>query len=233
MIVGTHYLPSDILKADRQREVQSLVESLARFRADKIMVDVPYHSSWESSLNHTYRTFLDREYIPNRTAREQIGFRLAMMNGLSELKGLDISSGFDLGSSLREVGMNGDQAAVNELIRRGKAIAYAKREHAASRSLSQYLSYLNHPQNLDHEHSVYISYLSRLGQDESQIGAQLLSEWYQYHMQLFSNLIRSIDHTGERVIILVESSHVPILRQLIEDDPEFESIDPLPYLGIQ
>ena len=233
MIIGTHYLPTDIFKPDRQREINSLVESLSRFRADKIMVDVPYRSSWESSLNHTYRTFLDQEYIPNRTAREQIGFRLAKMNGLNELKGLDISSGFDLGSALREVSMNGDHETVNELIRIGKAIAIAKNEHAASQSLGQYLSYLNHPQNLSHEHSVYVRYLSRLGRNQSQIGAQLLSQWYEYHMQLFSNLARMADRSDERIIILVESSHVPVLRQLVDDDPEFELVDPLPYLGIQ
>ena len=233
LLVGTHYLPADIFKPLRQREVRNLIENLARFQADQIMVDVPFRSTWEESLNHTYQAFLEREYVPNRNAREQIGFRLAKMNGLSELKGIDISSGFNLGTSLREASLQGAGHAVSQLIRKGKGIARAKNEHAANRSLSQYFAYLNHPQNLMHEHGMYVNGLSRLGKGQSHIGTQLLGEWYEYHMQLFANLIHSMNQPGERIIILVESSHIPILKQLIEDDPSLEWVNPLPYLEIQ
>ncbi|MEZ4830044.1 MAG: DUF5694 domain-containing protein, partial [Bacteroidia bacterium] len=100
MVLGSHFLPPDILRPGRQKEVADLIEALSRFAPEKIMLDVPNGSVWESRLNDDYRSFLRGTHTLNRSVREQVGFRLAGILGHSHLYGVDTEAGFNLGAYL-------------------------------------------------------------------------------------------------------------------------------------
>ncbi|MEL6674988.1 MAG: DUF5694 domain-containing protein [Bacteroidota bacterium] len=230
MLVGSHNLPYDMMRNQRQKEAEVLVQGLSQFRPHKIVVNVPFRSPWEEAMNQKYQAFLAGTHALNRSEEEQIGFRLAKRMGLERLEGIDLFGGFNLAEHLRVLAASGETVQAQELLQKGRGIEQAKLLHGNSHSLADFYTYLNQPENLAYEHSLYIRELSRLKGEDRQGGADLLTNWYGYHMQLFSNLTQIADQAGERIMLIVDSKYIPILKQLIEADPQLTYVNPLPFL---
>ena len=52
-------------------------------------------------------------------------------------------------------------------------------------------------------------------------GSQLVLQWYERNLKIFSNL-QNICKTGDRVLVLIGSSHLKILKELISASNELE-----------
>lgn len=233
MVLGSHFLPHDILRPGRQKEVSALVEGLARFSPDKIIVDVPSQSLWEQRLNEDYQSYLEGTHVLNRSVREQVGFRLARFLGHENMFGLDTEDGFNLGAYLSETQSELHSAAVDMMVQTGRGIETAKQQHLNYGTLGSYFAYLNHPENLSYEHGSYIKGLTQISSTENIAGTTILAEWYKYHMDMLANLSKIVSSKDEKVMIIVDSSFVSVLRELIEADPRFEWEEPAQFLNIQ
>ncbi|MEO0472563.1 MAG: DUF5694 domain-containing protein [Bacteroidota bacterium] len=218
-----------MLRGNRQKEVARVVQDLVRFRPAKVVVDVPHLSVQENILNRNYDQYLEGFHPLNRSLNEQIGFRLAAMMQHNELFGIDDAGGVSLGSELLRAGNDEHAVKMSNLVR---GIEMAKQTHSAGATLGQYISYLNQAGNLDYEHSTYVRMLSRMDNQTSHAGTDILSEWYAYHMRLFSNLTQITEKEGDRVLIILDSSHIPVLRDLIQADPGFELIPVQNFLQV-
>ena len=75
--------------------------------------------------------------------------------------------------------------------------------------------------------------MTNIDQADAEYGSDALSNWYEYHVRLFSNLNRISDNDGERILVIVNSSYIPVLKSLIEGDPRFEWVDSIQYLNVQ
>ena len=69
-----------------------------------------------------------------------------------------------------------------------------------------------------------------MGAGDTYIGADLLTKWYERNIRIFNNIQR-LAGPGDRIILIIGSGHAPILRELIDSDPELVLVDPLPYLA--
>ncbi|MEZ4776938.1 MAG: DUF5694 domain-containing protein [Bacteroidia bacterium] len=233
MVLGSHFLPHDILRPGRQKEVAALVEGLARFSPDKVIVDVPAQSLWEQRLDEDYLAFLKGTHILNRSVREQIGFRLASFLGHTHLFGVDTEDGFNLGAYLSEVQADFHSPAVDMMVQTGRGIETAKQQHLNYGTLSSYFAYLNNPGNLSYEHGSYIKGLTQISNAGTASGTSILAEWYKYHMELLANLSRIVSPKDQKVIVIVDSGYAAVLHELIDADPRFEWEDPTQFLNIQ
>ncbi len=227
LVVGTHYLPHDVLRQSRQKEVSLLVGSLARFHPDKILLDVPYHSGQEALINQNYQSYLKGLRPLDRSVEEQLGFRLASLLGLETFQGIHYEGGQNLSLGLMKSKEGLDFAED------AKVIEVAKKLHQENESFLRYIAYLNHPQNLAHEHSTYVKGLSRIGAGAGYQGATLLGEWYAHHMKLFSNLTQIASQPGERIVLFVDSSYAPILKELIDADPQYRWVPLEDYVQVK
>jgi hypothetical protein len=95
-------------------------------------------------------------------------------------------------------------------------------------TILEILRYLNHPEQLAHDHSLYIKICS-VGAGDTHVGSDLLTAWYARHVRIFSNLFSMVAQ-NERVLLLITAGHVPILRELIKSSQDLELIDTLDYL---
>lgn len=234
MVLGSHFMPHDVLRSSRQKEVSALVESLSRFSPDKVLLDVPSKSLWEKQMNKDYQQFISGTYILNRSPREQVGFRLAAELGHSGVFGVDTESGFNLSASLfSSPATNNNFQAAEDLIRLGRGIESAKQEHLNYGSVSNYFSYLNNPQNLAYEHGIYVRGFTQVGGHTKASGTSILADWYKYHMDILSNLNHIVADGDERVMLIMDSSFIPVLKELIDADPRYEWVEASRFLNVQ
>src|SRR5215218_6554154 len=76
----------DVLLPRRQKEIQDLVNRLARFRPTKIAVEAPYRST---AVPDRYKQYVAGTYALSRNETEQIGFRLAKQLSLPGVTPID------------------------------------------------------------------------------------------------------------------------------------------------
>ncbi|MEM7654677.1 MAG: DUF5694 domain-containing protein [Bacteroidota bacterium] len=234
MVVGTHYLPVDIMRNARQKEVDQLVNNLGRFQPDQVVLHVPFASEGENNLNQDYQQFREGIASLNRSVEHQLGFRLANVSDVPALRGLDDEQPLNLASELQASNVSDDKAQINLLLRQGRGIESTKQWHSMQSSVQEYLLYLNQRENLQYEHSLLLKGLSQIRSQHQYAGADILADWYAYHLRMFSNLQAIVSQErSERVVILMPSSHVPILKELIDSDPQLEWVEPSAYLTVQ
>ncbi|MEJ2343330.1 MAG: DUF5694 domain-containing protein [Gemmatimonadales bacterium] len=65
---------------------------------------------------------------------------------------------------------------------------------------------------------------------EGTVGQMLYAGWYGRNLRIFANLTRIVDSDDDRVLLLFGQGHIPIVRDLVIDYPEFCAEDPLSYL---
>lgn len=234
MIVGTHYLPADIMRNSRQKEVNNLVGQLGRFQPDQVMVHVPYASEGEANLNADFRLFQTGMTPLNRSVEQQLGFRLAQQVGVSQLHGIDDLRPLNLAGALEATSSSTDQSNIDLLLRQGRGIESTKQWHSMKSSVREYLLYLNQQENLQYEHSILLNGLGHLTSQDQYVGADILTDWYAYHLRMYSNLNHMLaQEHSERVVIFLPSTHVPILKELIVSDPALEWVEANSYLTVQ
>ena len=233
MVIGYHYLPHDIMDQNRQEQVRSLAEQLARFDADKLLLHVPRQSLGEERTNARYQAYLNGSHPLSRSVQEQLGFRLAEYLEHKVLYGIEDNQAMDLAGGLNAYQASGELAGIQELMQQGQSIESAKQAQSNLGSLTEYFAYLNREETLEYEHSIILKGLSQLRAGEKAIGAALLSNWYSYHVRLYANLQQVATKSGQKVIVLLPSKHIPLFQELLEADPAYEWVSASPYLGIQ
>ena len=62
-------------------------------------------------------------------------------------------------------------------------------------------------------------------------GARLLGGWYERNLRTVQNLYSIAEDTNERVLVIIGSGHVRVLRHLLREAPMFCPVSPLPFLG--
>ena len=69
-----------------------------------------------------------------------------------------------------------------------------------------------------------------VGEGENRGGPRMLARWYERNFYMAHNLTRVLRPGTRRVLVLVGSGHVPPLRNILDESPQFCPVSPLPYL---
>lgn len=57
------------------------------------------------------------------------------------------------------------------------------------------------------------------------------TRWHNRNLRIFANLQRITESEEERILFIVGSGHLPILRFLASASPEYEMVEPATYLS--
>lgn len=68
------------------------------------------------------------------------------------------------------------------------------------------------------------------GDGANYAGPQLLARWYERNFRMAHNLTRVLRPDTRRVLLLAGSGHVPPLRNIFDESPEFCPVSLLPFL---
>jgi hypothetical protein len=242
MILGTYHFANpgqdvikqdidDVLQPKRQAELEDLVTRLASWKPDRIAVEQPF--SRTDTVRPRYARYLARTLPPNRNEVVQIGFRLASRLGHEAVYPIDDDSFLDLNDSLKAV----QQRRPEFKQARDSIRAVLQKEAEATNAwmrtttIREHLFRLNSDEALHRGNSLgmFGGYLPA-GEGQNYGGPHFLAQWYARNFNMAHNLTRMLRPDVRRILVVVGSGHVPPLRNLLDEAPQFCPISPLSLL---
>ena len=243
MILGTYHMNNpgldtrnldadDVLLPKRQREINELNEKLARFNPTKIAIEGAY--SDKASWDGRYKKYIAGDLKLGRDERDQIAFQLAKRLKLETIYPIDYPM---LMSGLRydeiespkpkpSPAANADEAKGNAPV-----AALSEEDQLLRKStVTEFLLYLNNEKKILKDHENYLRML--LPEDNSAIyqKSDLVTNWYKRNLRMFSNLNRITSFPSDRILLIVGSGHLKILKEFALDSPQFCLVEPDFYL---
>jgi hypothetical protein len=228
----------DMLSAERQKQIQNLVNNLATYKPTKIAIEVsPKLQHYYDSLYHEYcagKLLSGKNFMPADESI-QLGFRLAKMLKLEKLYAIDA------------------QAFRFKLSKADSVLTFEKYKDQADSSftywdkpydneklyqdslahflpLNQYLVYLNSPQKQARAIGRWLVTTKR-GTNTEPIGADgFITRYFNRNVRIYSNVQRIINNKNDRVLVIYGATHMYLLKQLFEASPEFKLKDVMEYL---
>ncbi|MFC5971167.1 DUF5694 domain-containing protein [Halomarina salina] len=258
MLLGTYHMDNpdmdattfdadDVLTERRQRELRDLVARLADWSPELVALERPYEK--REAVNDLYEQYrsgerrYDREEAaespdPKREAVGvecrnevvQVGYRLADRLDHERVAAVDYTARLEgeawVPPDERDPvpPKKGDYDLPDF-----QAVADEGAELLRESTVAEYLAEGNREPELRLNHDGMFEWLIR-GEGESFDGPSLLAGWYERNIRTVHNTWRAVDPDTERVLLLVGSGHIRVLRHLFDEAPMFCPVSPLPYL---
>ena len=240
MVLGTYHFDNpgldlnnpkidDVLKPQRQRELEALATALAEFQPTKIMVE----RVSPDLVDPKFAGFTPAALQQERDERVQIAYRLAHRLGFETVYAIDEQPGpgepdyFPFGKLMEWAKANEASDRVDSFITKGKAKA-AEIEQLQSETIPAALAALNAPEVTEEDQGLYYETLA-VGDAEKQPGADLNAMYYLRNAKIFSKL-QQVAEPGDRLLVVYGSGHNYWLRHFADTTPGYRTIDPVPYL---
>lgn len=218
---------SDIQSERFQTELEAIVDSLAKWKPTKIMIEKTPER--QSEIDERFAAYQAGALDLRNDEAEQIGFRLAARLELSAPRAVDYRNMFDFPGLMEAI----DSTNQNEL---GAFIA-AKLEDQrregqnpaeAERTIVARLIERNDPDRVATEHSIYLD-LAEAGNEYDPKGAEVVGAWWTRNVHIYANIARAAE-SGDRILVIYGSGHAHMLRSFIKDASRFSLVEPNPYL---
>lgn len=220
-LTGTFHFDSlpDVFSQATQSELEKITDIFSSYKPNKIALEFPRR--YQKCLDEFYNGFDIKRTAENihladmelygktssvNYANEivQIGFRLANKLGLSRVYGID--EDMPLSDELFEIVSPYVQS---EIERHNKAFSEAFSKDAGI--LSHYRIHNSRDYILS-DNEMYNA-VNKVNVKDYE-GSRLVSQWYERNLKIFSNL-QNICKDGDKVFVLIGSSHLKILGDLI------------------
>jgi hypothetical protein len=214
----------NFLSTKRQAELEILTTTLAKTKASKVMIERPAEEqSFHDSL---YTNYLKGKYSLSISEREQIGFRLAKKLHLQHINCVDQLYGFPHDSIMNTTLVaNNQRFLMDSLMTAGKNMLHDFNKKVKEESLSNVLNYLNEKAQLKRNLSLYLKYLAKVGASNNLAGAEYVSDWYMRNLAIYSTILSQTQANDQYIVVIFGQGHIPILKHLFENNPDFEVIE--------
>lgn len=221
----------DVLTPRRQREIEILVDELARFRPTRIMVERV--GQGPELTPKSWTEFKPEALASQRDETVQIGYRLANklsipVHGIDERDRPGEESYFPFDKVMAFLDKRGTKSEVERL--NAPIQAFIKRFEAAqaTQPVATLLAMWNDTGQAPRDMDFYYGTL-RWAEGPETPGADLNARWYLRNLRIFTKLMQQ-SKPGDRVLVVYGSGHGYWLRNLARETPGFRNVDALPYL---
>lgn len=243
MVLGTYHMANpgldlanmkadDVLKPQRQKELEALSAALEEFHPTKIVVERVVTDP--KLIDPRYAEFSNADLAKNRDERVQIAYRLAKRMGMTTVYAIDEDPGegepdyFPFDKVVDWAKSNGAEPTLDAKMAEVKGEVARIEKLQSEGSIAYVLGNINRADRADQDQSWYYGVLA-LGDTEKQPGADLNAMWYLRNAKIFAKLM-TVTKPGDRVLIVYGSGHNYWLRHFAKTAPGFRNVDPIPYL---
>lgn len=217
---------TDVLTPARQREIEGVVNQLARFRPTKVALErVP---SEADSINADYRRYVAGGFQLTRNEIHQLGFRLAAQLHHAQVYPVDFQLGLPIDSVLAYARLH-DTAFVARFQSTIAEVVGQLDRMQREKLIGTNLRFMNEPPNILRAHQLYADMATVGAGQGGYIGARVVGQWYDRNLRIFAN-VAAIAQPGDRILLIIGAGHTPILRELVRSHPGMQLVEPLAYL---
>jgi hypothetical protein len=224
----------NILSPEKQKEVQELVNYIARFKPTKIVIEgEPGDTTW----GNRYKRYLNGKKVLGKNEIEQLGFRLAKQFKLDTLYGADAANIYDDlfmskdSVALRPTLLNifsgwGDDYKYKcdkEICKRYDSLQKYDEALNLKSTLLNYFKYFNTDKCLARNYGSYFNG-DYFEQGDTRGADALAMGWYNRNLRIYRNIQKATTSSNDRILVLFGQGHVAILKQLFESDPVYNLI---------
>jgi hypothetical protein len=241
LLLGTYHMAGgddtvnvdadDVLADDRQAELRDLVDRLAEWEADRVAVEVSYDE--QDGIDEEYAAYRsgERRYEAGRRSEVvQVAYRLADRLDHDRVAAVDeFPPGPDDdpfadravdSSRKRDVPLPDPETMRRETD-----------ERLAESTAPEYLAWVNTETELRDNHDLMFDTGVRTDPEGLFDSPAMLAYWYDRNLRTVHHTWRTMaDDDDDRVLLVVGSGHVRVLRHLFDEAPMFCPMSPRPYL---
>ena len=214
----------DFFSAKRQRELEDLTDVLSQTKATKVMIERPVGN--QHSSDSLYDLYLTGVYKLTVSEREQIGFRLAKKLKLNQVNCVDKFYGMSHDSLMVATAKENNQLSLlKDLSTEANAMLNDYDNKLKKGTLTDVIKYLNKPEELKRNLSLYLKFLAKIGAGKNFAGAESVSDWYLRNLAIYSNIINQVGPSDKYVVLIFGQGHIPILKHFLENNDNFDVVE--------
>lgn len=229
MILGSYHMGNpgrdlnnvvadDVLAEKRQKEIADFIQILKKFKPTKIAVEaVPQNQK----LGEDYARYLKGEYVLRANEIDQIAFRLAKAMNLPKVYQIDWKNGFDFDRVLASAKANEQTALTDYFMQSGKTVVGKQSEMMKTATVAEIYRWLNEPSRVDQWHRYYLDVVG-VGKADDYAGADLVADWYERNLKIYTNIARITDAPDDRILVLYGAGHHKLLEQYVKDSGRYD-----------
>lgn len=216
----------DVPAPKRQKEITEIINLLKKFKPTKIAIEATFGST---KINQEYNDYLVGKYQLTRNEIDQIGYRLAKESGHKQIYPIDRQGNFDFDKVVEFAVANGKKDAVDKLLAENQV--RVKKEEAALKikTFREIFRYNNSTEYLIEDNRFYYD-LMDFGKDENYVGTNVVSDWYQRNLKIYTNITRITEGKSDRILVLYGSGHSFLLKQFLRDSGRYTVVEANKYL---
>jgi hypothetical protein len=211
------------LSAERQAQIETVVEHLVRFHPTKVLIEAPYG---DPIWNTRYHEYLAGKFALGANEVYQFGFKLAARAGNTAIYPIDTWGPASPDDKRIDAYLTSHFNSVQDptsdaLIARGDALE-------RSGTYLELLRLLNTDASVRANASWY-PVMAGMGREADNAGASYVAAWYTRNVYIFSNIL-SVIRPGDRVVVIMGQGHKYLLSEMAKLDPNIAYVDALQYL---
>ena len=229
----------DVMSDGAQTQLEEISEKIKEFKPDQVLVEWPYEEQQE--LDSLYQLYLNDDYFTNDSLSNfylkneifQLGFRVAKKAGLKSVQAVDYRDTDFPFDSLMTVAATQNQTDLQKQFTDGIARFTqefdAKIESGAS--LLDITYYLNSEELRNFSNELQSQTPLLVGDRNNFVGAYLASEWYRRNLYMWSLAQKATQPNDQRVLLLLGSSHIAMIKDFIDKNPEWSAVELQEVMG--
>ncbi len=235
VLLGTfHLTPSDqdlyknkkidLHSPAKKQEIQEIVNRLAAFNPSQICLEYPMEDQLE--MDSIYSAYKIGKYQLADNERDLFGFQAVKKLGLKSPTCINYSLGKFDADTVRNFAMQNSQKNIFDSFQTAaQDFLNEMDDNLEALTLRNFLLYCNTDDALQKNLRLYTKYFAKIGEDSNYVGADLVADWYSTNIHIYTNILRSVKPTDKRILVLFGQGHIPILKHLFENNPDFEVIE--------
>ncbi|WP_405396204.1 DUF5694 domain-containing protein [Maribacter sp. Asnod2-G09] len=216
----------DVLTEKNQKELELICNKIAKFNPSKIFVEYPF--SRQSELDSIYENFVPEKFeLKERDEGEQLSFRVAKLLGHKRIFACDYrGSSFPYNTMIQSMKTSNQ----NELIASDQLIDEQWENNYndivnKNQSLLDVLYFLNNEKERKIDRAWFLNFANKAGTANDTIGTFLASEWSRRNLHMYSKIQKQVTEKDDKIMILLGSSHIAILKDFINYNPNWATVE--------
>jgi len=216
----------DILSEQYQKELKEIAAKIEKFNPDKIFVERVL--DYQPKLDSLFQLYKTTDWGKNRRNEiYQLGFRLAKSLNHKKVYGIDFhDTEFPFDSVMKVIQKEKQFNVMNKLQGAFQLFANTYNKMVAEKkSLPEILEYLNSEEGRSANQEVYLTYMTKVGKLDNDIGAFLASEWIRRNIYMYSYILKYLEPEDDKIMILLGAGHIAAIKNMIDFNPEWRVVE--------